>query len=162
MHLDALFRAGIFPAVTVAEPGDQGAVVTGMQGMGVNTPSAAAVAAATVGFPRDEHIPKGRIFTIGLLSMIFATGILFTKTLFTGRTMSVLGVLPNEHFSVAPMTTSIAMSFLTRIFVRPLINTRYFARDEKNDQPWLLLTGRMNLSCKGECITNEFLPRIGI
>lgn len=47
--------------VTVGEPGIQGAVVTGMQGIGVKTPNAAAVAEATVGFAGDEHMPKGRI-----------------------------------------------------------------------------------------------------
>jgi hypothetical protein len=39
--------------------------MTGMQGIGVNTPCAAVVAEATVGFARDMHIPKGGIFTIG-------------------------------------------------------------------------------------------------
>jgi hypothetical protein len=34
--------------------------------MGVNTPSAAAVAEATAGFAREVHIPKGRIFAIGM------------------------------------------------------------------------------------------------
>jgi hypothetical protein len=34
--------------------------------MGVSTPSAAAVAAATVGFEGEQHIPNGIIFTIGM------------------------------------------------------------------------------------------------
>ena len=50
--LDELFNAGILAIFTVALPGDQGAGVTGMQGIGVNTPKAAAVAAATIGFAR--------------------------------------------------------------------------------------------------------------
>lgn len=56
-----LLRAGKGPMVTVGEPGIQGAVVTGIQGIGVKTPNAAAVAEATVGFARDVHMPKGRI-----------------------------------------------------------------------------------------------------
>jgi hypothetical protein len=36
-----------------------------MQGIGVKTPSAAAVAAATVGFANDVHMPKGIMLTIG-------------------------------------------------------------------------------------------------
>ena len=42
--------AGMFANITVAAPGAQGAVVLGMQGIGVRTPRAAAVAAATWGF----------------------------------------------------------------------------------------------------------------
>jgi hypothetical protein len=37
-----------------------------MHGMGVKTPKAAAVAAATVGLAKDEHIPKGGTLTIGM------------------------------------------------------------------------------------------------
>jgi hypothetical protein len=59
-------RAGAFRKITVAEPGTQGAGVTGTQGIGVKTPSAAAVAAATVGFASDWHIPKGGMFAIGM------------------------------------------------------------------------------------------------
>lgn len=65
MHLHVLFTAGFPPTITVGEPGAHGPAVAGIQGMGVNTPNAAAVAAATVGFARDEHMPKGMIFTMG-------------------------------------------------------------------------------------------------
>ena len=43
--MDELFSAGILPINTVGEPGAHGAAVTGIQGIGVSTPSAAAVAA---------------------------------------------------------------------------------------------------------------------
>jgi len=69
-----LLSAGILPIKTVGEPGTQGAGSTGTQGIGVNTPSAAAVAAATVGLAKDEHMPNGKTFNIGLLSMMFASG----------------------------------------------------------------------------------------
>jgi hypothetical protein len=37
-----------------------------MHGMGVSTPKAAAVAAATEGFAGDMHMPKGMMFTKGM------------------------------------------------------------------------------------------------
>ncbi len=66
MHLDELFSAGLLPMSTVGAPGNQGATVFGMQGMGVNTPNAAAVAAATVGLATLVQAPKGIIFTNGM------------------------------------------------------------------------------------------------
>ena len=50
---------------TVGDPGAQGVVVAGMHGIGVRTPRAAVVAAATVGFDGAEHMPKGEIFFPG-------------------------------------------------------------------------------------------------
>ena len=52
MHFDELLSAGMFSTRTVGEPGAHGADVAGMHGIGVSTPSAADVAAATVGFAR--------------------------------------------------------------------------------------------------------------
>jgi hypothetical protein len=37
-----------------------------MQGMGVSTPMAAAVAAATMGFAGDMHIAKGMMLAMGI------------------------------------------------------------------------------------------------
>ena len=48
-----LLSAGMPPIITVGEPGFQGPAGTGMHGIGVRTPSAAAVAAATCGFDND-------------------------------------------------------------------------------------------------------------
>lgn len=66
MHLDTLSSAGLLPISTVGAPTTQGDAVAGTQGIGVNTPSAAAVAAATVGLAGEVHIPNGMIFTSGL------------------------------------------------------------------------------------------------
>jgi hypothetical protein len=55
----------MLPIKTVGAPGAHGAGVTGMQGIGVNTPRAAVVAAATVGFAMEEQVPKGEMFTMG-------------------------------------------------------------------------------------------------
>ena len=53
ISLELLFRAGMLPSSTVGAPGNQGAIVIGMQGIGTNTPRAAAVMAATIGFAID-------------------------------------------------------------------------------------------------------------
>jgi hypothetical protein len=66
IHLLLLFNAGKLAIITVAEPGVQGPGVTGVQGIGVSTPKAAAVAAATAGLAGDLHIPNGGMFTKGL------------------------------------------------------------------------------------------------
>jgi hypothetical protein len=66
MHFDELLSAGIDPIRTVGEPGTQGAVVAGTQGIGVSTPLAAAVADATVGFATELHIPNVGILLIGI------------------------------------------------------------------------------------------------
>lgn len=94
---------------TVGDPGAQGAAVTGTQGIGVNAPKAAAVAAATVGFAIDWHMPNGKMLTIGLLSIMFAIGI-DVMTRFTGSTMSELGATPKLHCSIAPPHTIFPIS----------------------------------------------------
>jgi hypothetical protein len=81
----------------------------GMQGIGVSTPIAAAVAAATIGFAGDMHAPNGMMFTRGILSMMLASGISLVKTMFVGRTTSELGAIPIVHIMVAPMQTCIAI-----------------------------------------------------
>src|SRR5271170_3483439 len=63
---ETLSRVGMFASNTVGAPVTHGAGVFGIQGIGVSTPRAAAVAAATVGLEGDIHIPKGMIFVIGM------------------------------------------------------------------------------------------------
>jgi hypothetical protein len=109
ISLDLLFRAGMFPNNTLGQPGAQGAVVTGRQGMGVNTPKAAAVAAATRGLAMDEHIPKGRIFNMGLLSWMVAMGMEQVNTRCVGKTANIDGAAPKLHFNVAPQQTAKAI-----------------------------------------------------
>ena len=89
---------------TVGAPATQGSVVAGMHAIGVNTPSAAAVAAATIGLEGLVHIPKGVIFAIGTWSMMVAAGVPVITRL-SGSTFSVAGAFPNEHFSDAPSHT---------------------------------------------------------
>jgi hypothetical protein len=66
MQIQPSWRAGWLPTIVFIAPGIQGAEVTGIHGMGVSTPIAAAVAAATWGLAMDMHMPKGAMFTIGL------------------------------------------------------------------------------------------------
>jgi hypothetical protein len=100
--------AGMFASNTVGEPGTQGAGVTGIHGIGVRTPSAAAVADATVGFASEEHTPNGRMFVIGMLSMMLAAGVP-VRTEFCGNTTRLDGAAPKLHCSNAPMQTRFAM-----------------------------------------------------
>ena len=86
-------------------PGAHGAVVTGVHGMGVRTPNAAAVAAATAGFAIELHIANGRIFTKGTLSMILAAGIAFVTRDF-GSTVIGIGAIPKLHCRMAPPHTN--------------------------------------------------------
>ncbi len=109
IKVDELLRAGILATMAVGEPTIHGAVVMGMQGIGVNTPKAAAVAAATMGLAMDMHEPKGATFIMGLLSMMFAPGILLAMVLFRGRTFKVPGAIPKEHIIMAPLVTNIPM-----------------------------------------------------
>ena len=104
VHMEVLLSAGMPPIITVGEPGTQGATVFGIQGMGVKTPKAAAVAAATVGLASDIHTPKVGMFTMGLLSMILAAGVP-AFVLLIGSTFSALGAAPNAHIIIEPVVT---------------------------------------------------------
>jgi hypothetical protein len=74
-------------------PGIHGAGVFGMQGIGVSTPMAAVVAAATVGLAGHEHIPKVGTLTIGAWSMMLPAVTKFVL-MGLGVGMSVLGAAP--------------------------------------------------------------------
>src|SRR2546430_816394 len=105
MQVEVLLRAGMLPSMQVAEPGVQGEVVTGMQGMGVRTPRAAAVAEATVGLAMDMHMPKVRMLVMGMKSMMLAAGAPQLVRL-VGRTTREDGATPKEHIMTAPAVTS--------------------------------------------------------
>lgn len=96
---------GKLARVTVGALGVPGGVVTGIQGMGVSTLIAAAVAAATDRFAGDMHTPSGIIFTRGTSSMIFASGWFSVFTRFTKS----LDIIPIVHCNVAPLPTCCGM-----------------------------------------------------
>jgi len=105
MHLLVFVSAGCPCIMLCGLPGIHGAVTAGMQGMGVSTPMAAAVAEATVGLLRVLHMPKGMMFTIGAKSMMLARGMLPINLVRDGRTMSDDGARPKVHVIMAPLTT---------------------------------------------------------
>lgn len=97
MSLLVLLSSGFPHTITVGAPGAQGATVSGTHGMGVSTPRAAAVAAATVGLAGFEHIPN-----VGnLLSMIVPAGILHIVTVCWLATVSGAGATPKEQVQTA-------------------------------------------------------------
>lgn len=106
MHLQSCVRQG-FPCAKTILPAGIHALVAGMHGCGVNTPSAAAVAAATCGFANDVHIPKGAIFAIGAASVIVAVGFPSLKTKGAFVAIKVDGAVPKVHMICAPLLTSI-------------------------------------------------------
>ena len=69
LSLELLLIEGIPLTNTVGLAGVQGAIVFGIHGIGVSTPSAAEVAEATVGLVSELHIPNGAILTIGLFAL---------------------------------------------------------------------------------------------
>src|SRR5947209_10115444 len=99
--VETLSRAGALPSSTVGAPVTHGAGVFGIHGIGVSTPRAAAVAAATIGFAGDVHIPNGVMFTNGTLSIMFASGTILVCTRFTGNTARLLGAKPKLHCIIA-------------------------------------------------------------
>jgi hypothetical protein len=76
-----------------------------MHGIGVRTPKAAAVAAATIGFAGLIHIPNGSTLTIGAIAIIFAAGMQSVIVSDVGSTIRVEGAAPNGHIVRAPIDT---------------------------------------------------------
>ncbi len=106
-HVDPAVNTGTPAETTFVEPGCHGPVGTGMHGIGVRTPIAADVAAATAGFAGETHIPNGGMFATGSVSMIFATS---CPPAVTGEPVGIAvrgaGVAPIVHDSMAELTTS--------------------------------------------------------
>jgi len=98
-------RQGFPPTRTVGAPGVQVPAITGMQGWGVRTPRAAAVAAATWGFDGVVHIPKGVMFTMGAASVIVSAGLPPTNTVKLLVEVKFPGVVPKVHMQVPPIAT---------------------------------------------------------
>src|SRR6478752_4342947 len=112
MHisLSTFCSTGSFTTITLGGlVGIQGAAVAGTQGIGTSAPSAAAVAAATVGFARLEQTPNGMMFSSGTESVMLATGAP-AKTWPVGKTINADGAAPKLHCRVAPAQTGSAIS----------------------------------------------------
>lgn len=110
---ELLFRAGMPPMRTVGEPGVHGAVVAGMQGIGVRTPRAAAVAAATVGLEGVVHMPKGLILTMGAKSMMVRAGVLEHWVRAVLVAVRGVGIMPKAHLHIEPVLIKRDMRFFS-------------------------------------------------
>ena len=102
--VDVLFSAGMPATSTVGAPGFQGPTGTGIQGIGVKTPKAPAVAAATIGLAMLMQVPKGGMFIMGTKSMMLPAGILPVITIL-GVATKFEGAMPMAHFIMAPVQT---------------------------------------------------------
>jgi hypothetical protein len=111
MQVLSLSRIGILESIILGFTGIQGDNVIGMQGIGVKTPKAAAVAAATIGFEGDEQVPKGRMFSMGTLAVILAPGPLTESSRVMGSTISFPGAAPKAHFTIPSAFTCIPIIF---------------------------------------------------
>lgn len=112
LHINVLssLSAGILPIKIVGLPTTQGATVKGIQGIGVGTPKAAAVADITVGLTTLVHMAKGKTLSIATLSTIFAAGI-STITLLVDSVTNVEGAVPNVQESKALPVTKNPITF---------------------------------------------------
>jgi hypothetical protein len=105
LQIDPVVRAWFPPIVVRSAPGTQRPITAGLHGIGVSTPSAALVAAATVGFAKLMHIPKVMMFIPGTVSCTEAAGWPSIITLLIGMTISDDGAMPKLHCMTAPLTT---------------------------------------------------------
>src|SRR5690606_18067592 len=96
VHREVRTAAGMPPTSVVVAAGDHGATIVGRHGMGVSTPSAVAVAAATCGLAREVHIANGGMLLTGAMSVMRATGRFSTMTVL-GVGMIAEGAVPNVH-----------------------------------------------------------------
>lgn len=120
LHTDGDVSAGMLAINVFTAPGFHGPAGTGMHGIGVSTPSAADVAAATVGFDKLVHMPNGGMFIIGTMSLIVAAGLPSIITRLVGNTVSVDGAMPKLHVNIAVAVTfgGIRLLLLLRILDR--------------------------------------------
>src|SRR3954452_10930016 len=103
MQVEPATSAGLPPIMVVGALGVQVPAMSGTHGIGVSTPSAAAVAAATVGLATLEHIPSGGMVPSGAMSVMAAAGLPSTVTRLPGRTWRVVGASPKDERSNAPV-----------------------------------------------------------
>jgi hypothetical protein len=105
ISFESPFNIGMLPNMTVGAPITHVPAGTGMHGIGVGTPSAAAVAAITIGLAMLVHMPNGGTLTIGAKSMMVAAGMPPTIVRLAGSTTNELGATPKLQSIIAPEHT---------------------------------------------------------
>src|SRR5947209_3101617 len=107
------------PQTVTGAGGSHGSEVAGTHGAGVNTPSAAVVAACTAGLTGELHIPNVMMFVSGTKSVTTARGASGGDAVATcggpGVRASSEGLAPISHASCAPLATRIAITSLSQI-----------------------------------------------
>ena len=106
MPLQSEARQGLPPMRTLGLVGIHAPAGCGIQGCGVRTPRAAAVAAATWGLASDVHSPKGPTFTSAEKSEMVPQGLPPAKTLALVVTLRGAGAVPMVHMHDAVAVTS--------------------------------------------------------
>jgi len=139
-HIAPWASTGRPPTTVRGAAGVHVPVVAGMHGIGVSTPSAAAVAAATWGLASDVHIAKVATFTRGAASVTVATGRPSTSTRGVGSATSVAGAVPNEQLTVADVVTGSGTSqrpdpATDAVRGSPVVVTRQVTVVSPSDQP---------------------------
>src|SRR5690349_2886173 len=86
--------AGMARLIVGGVPGIQGEVAMGTQGIGVSTPRAAAVAAATVGLAIEVQAPNGGTLATGAKAEMLAEGTAGVTIEPVGRTTRLAGATP--------------------------------------------------------------------
>lgn len=97
--------AGLPPIMT-APAGFHGPTGVGVQGWGVRTPIAAAVADATAGFAIEVQLPQGPTLDIGAISIMVAKGFPPVVTVCWDDTFNTPAPRPIGHIMDAPITTA--------------------------------------------------------
>jgi hypothetical protein len=108
MAVHAECSAGCPLIITELAPGVHGELVIGTHGAGENTPSLAAVAAATAGLDIVPHMPKVGMLTIGANAWMLAAGVSQVTGVPMGTTVNGTGTggMAIEHPIIAPLLTS--------------------------------------------------------
>lgn len=120
MHLLCIVASGTSMKDSNSLGGAQGSTTTGTQGIGVSTPSAAAVAAITSGFSMLLHIPKLGMFTSGAISSIVAVSSPMISGLpGSGSAWKGIGASPKLHSRGVSLVRNSGIAIVSRSGLPP-------------------------------------------